>query len=305
MNIYNYEVAVVGGSNAGLAAALTLGRSNRKTIVFDTGSPRNMPTLHAHNFFTRDGLPPSTLIEIAIEQLQNYSSVHIQHTKVIAARKEGNNFVLGAEGNVSFTVRKLIMATGVKDVLMEINGLKELWGIKIFNCPYCHGWEIKDQSIAVIVSGSIAVELAHVVSNWNKDIIFLLNGTGIQPDKESIITERGWKIINTPIVNIVDNGENIRIVFSDGTEIFRTAAYSKPSEIYFNNELAQQLGCDLHESGSVQTDRGFQTNIPGVFAAGDLSHPGFHQISAAAFGGHTAAAMLNNQLCREDFDNHK
>ena len=179
----DYDVAIIGGSNAGLSAALSLGRSNRQTVVFDTGLPRNKPASHAHNFFTRDGMPPEDLLAVGKEQLLPYTSVQVNNTKVTAVEKRGEHFLVCADDGTSYLVRKVILATGVVDVLMDIQGMRELWGKKIFSCPYCHGWEIKDQPVAVIVNGSIIHELAVMISNWNPDLVFLVNGTPVPDGK--------------------------------------------------------------------------------------------------------------------------
>jgi thioredoxin reductase len=301
-NSFAYEVAIVGGSNGGLAAALTLGRSNRKIIVFDTGEPGNNSASQAHNLLTRDGEPPEMLLSIGREQLKEYPSIVNSKGRIIAAKAKEGYFELTTETLSTIRVRKLILATGVQYILMDIKGLRKLWGKTIVHCPYCHGWEIRDRPIAIIAHGDIAYIIAITVSNLNKDIVILLNGTSIaDAEKRNKLIGKGWEIIATPIAEILEHEQGIRIIFTDGTEIIRAAAYAKPKELRFNNQLAVQLGCELHETGSVATDDIFQTTVPGVFAVGDLSHPGFHQISAAIAGGHKAGAFCNVQLCREDF----
>ncbi|SFE17684.1 Thioredoxin reductase [Chitinophaga sp. CF118] len=295
----HYDIAIIGGSSAGLAAAQTSGRSVRRTIVFDTQEPRNKPAAHAHNFFTRDGMPPAELLAIAREEIKTYPSVAISYDKVINASKQKDHFLLETASGTQVTARGIILATGVKDILPPIEGAKELWGSRIVHCPYCHGWEIKDTPVALIASGEAAYEMAILIYHLNKDLTILTNGgEALLAD----INSKGITIIDTPIEKIAAAGEGIVITFTNGTAISKTAAYMKVESLAFNSALAVQLGCELTEAGSVKVDEYYQTTIPGVWAAGDLSHPGLHQISIAAAGGHLAAVMCSKQLNREDFE---
>lgn len=295
----HYEIAIIGGSSAGLAAAQTCGRLARKTIVFDTGENRNKPTAHAHNFFTRDGIAPSELLAIGREELKTYPSVIISHHKIINASKQGADFLLETAEGKQFSAHNVILATGVKDVLPPIEGVQELWGTRIVHCPFCHGWELKDEPIALIAEGEVAYEMAVMINHLNKDMTILSNGGAPLPKD---LSHKGIQVIDTPITKISAAGEGIDIRFADGSILHKTAAYLKSKELAFNNALAIQLGCELTEAGSVKVDEYKQTSIPNVWAAGDLSHPGMHQVSMAAAGGHLAAAMCIRQLNKEDFE---
>ena len=295
----HYEIAIIGGSAAGLAAAQTAGRLARKTIVFDTKENRNKPAAHAHNFFTRDGVPPSELLAIGREELKTYPSVAISYNKVINAAKQGEFFLLDTASGVQITARAIILATGVKDILPPIEGVAELWGSRIVHCPFCHGWEFKDTPVALISEGEAAYEMAPIIYHLNKDLTVLTNGGAPLPVD---VSHKGITVISTPITKITAAGDGIDISFTDGTVIHKTAAYLKAKELLFNNALAVQLGCELTESGSVKVDEYKQTTIPNVWVAGDLSHPGMHQVSMAAATGHLAAAMCTRQLNKEDFE---
>jgi thioredoxin reductase len=295
----HYEIAIIGGSSAGLAAAQTCGRSARNTIVFDTQEPRNKPAAHAHNLFTRDGIPPSALLAIGREELKTYPSVVLRNDKVINVSRQEGAFLLETASAKQISARAIILATGVKDILPPIAGAQELWGSRIVHCPYCHGWEIKDTPVALIAEGDFAYEMAPLIYHLNKDLTILTNGgTPLPVD----LSHKGITIINTPIAKIAAAGEGIAITFTDGVVINKTAAYLRVKELAFNNALAIQLGCELTEAGSVKVDEFKQTSIPNVWAAGDLAHPGMHQVSIAAAGGHLAAAMCTKQLNKEDFE---
>lgn len=301
----DYEAAIIGGSAAGLAAALTLGRTLRKTVVFDTGAPRNEPSPHAHNFFTRDGTPPSELLRIGREQLKPYNTVSLRNARVTKAQKQDNIFVLTLEDGTTVSTRKVILATGLKDILPEIKGMRELWGRQVIHCPYCHGWEVKDRPIAIMMNGEAAFEMTVLIRNWNKDLRLFTNGPSMVPQEaREWMEDKGIAIKETPITSLHRDGDGVRILFGDGQEEKLAALYARGS-YHFNNELAVQLGCALGETGSVQVDEMQQTTVPGIFAAGDLAHPGMHQVSLAAAAGHKAGIACSRSLIMEEHERSK
>ncbi|NII26456.1 NAD(P)/FAD-dependent oxidoreductase [Pseudoflavitalea sp. X16] len=302
MEVFDYEVAVVGGSHAGLAAAHTLGRSKRSTIVFDTGNPRNKAASRSHNFSAHDGTSPDALRSLAQQQLQQFPHVRYSQQPVTEISISGAGYRLTVDEHDTVEVRKVILATGVTDHLLPIEGLIELWGNKVFHCIYCHGWEARDQPALVLVKGAIAWEVAMTISQWNSQLTFLLHGSAIEDTaKKEQLLQRGWKLVETPVVRVIEQEGEVVAWLADGQVVSGPVAYSKPVRVQFNNELAGMLGCEMSKSGSVLTDAGMQTSVPGVFACGDLSHPGYHQVSEAISTGHKAAAFCNNQLCMEDF----
>jgi thioredoxin reductase len=297
-----FDVAVIGGSHCGLAAALTLGRSKRATVIFDTGKPRNATASHAYNLSGNDGTSPAIIRASGFRDIQKYPDIKITEQKIVTAIRHSNSFELITENGVRYQTRKLILATGVTDQLPAIDGFERLWGRRIFHCAYCHGWEIKDQPAIVIAKGTIAWEMAVTTSHWNSQLTFLLNGTQIEdPDKRARLLHKGYQLIETPVTNVIDEENHVRILLSDGTQITSNAVYAKPAKVIYNNELAVQLGCALEKCGAVQVDYSMQTSVVGVFAAGDVSHPGYHQVAEAISTGHKAAVFCNNQLMREDF----
>ncbi|MCF6407080.1 NAD(P)/FAD-dependent oxidoreductase [Chitinophaga filiformis] len=302
-NIQQFDVAIIGGASAGLAAALILGRSIRKTVVFDTGEPRNRPAAHAHNVFTRDGVSPLEILAIGREQLKAYPSVTIAQERVITAAKEDGAFRLETASGGTFVVRKVIIATGVKDILPEIAGIQALWGNKVIHCPYCHGWEAKNTPIALIGNDDMAYHLIPIVRNLNKDLTVFTNGkSAFSEEQQAKLQQQGIGLIETPVTAVEDAGDGMRLVLADGTVHHKQAAYVRAVRMQFNNELAVQLGCELEEAGSIKVDEFQQTTVPGVFAAGDVAHPMFHQVMAAAAGGLKAGGMCNGQLSMEDFE---
>lgn len=302
MSTIDYEVAVIGGSHAGLAAAHTLGRSKRRTIVFDTGKPRNYSSNQSHNLSGRDGISPVDLRRAALNDLQPFGHVKIFSGAVVGLLGSNAGYQLTTDQQQVITVRKIILATGVVDHLLPIEGLQALWGKKVFHCTYCHGWEARDQPALVLVKGMIAWDVAMTLCQWNSQLTFLLHGTVVEDAaKREQLLQKGWPLIETPIVRIAESDSALIVSLADGQTLTSAVVYTKPIRVQFNNELAMLLGCKLSRSGSVLTDAAMQTSVPGVFAAGDLSHPGYHQVSEAISTGHKAAAFCNNQLSMEDF----
>jgi thioredoxin reductase len=295
----HFEIAIIGGSSAGLAAGQTCGRMVRNTVIFDTQEPRNKPAPHAHNIFTRDGMSPLEILAIAREELKKYTTVQIRQDKVVKATKQEADFLLETASGKQVTARAVILATGVRDILPPIEGAKELWGTSIVHCPYCHGYELKDTAVALIAGGDIAYEMAPMIYHLNKDLTILTNG-GLPVPKD--LSHKGIKVIDTPIAKIAAEGEGVAITFTNGKVLHKAAAYLRVKEMAFNNELAKQLGCELAEDGSVKVDDFKQSTIPNVWIAGDLAFPSMSQVIAAAAGGHLAAAMCTKQLNKEDFE---
>ena len=297
------EVAVIGGSSAGLAAALTLGRCGRKTVVFDSGRPRNKPAAHAQNFFTRDGTPPLELLRTGREQLAPYPSVSISETVVTSAISENGTFVLHTASGAAYRAQRVILATGVKDEMPGIPGLTEIWGRKLFHCPYCHGWEIKDQPVALFANGAMAYDFSTVLSNWHPEIVICTNGPAdLTAEQIQQLSRNSITIADAPVEKVAETADGLEISFKDGTAIRKKAAYIKGG-LVFNNVLAEQLGCELTEKGAVKINPFQETSVAGVFAAGDISSENSHQVSIAAAGGHMAGGMCNNGLARAAFEN--
>lgn len=296
------EVAVIGGATAGLAAALTLGRSMRNAIIFDTGSPRNKPAAHAHNLFTRDGTPPAELLRIAREQLVLYPTVQIEQAAITSARAENGRFTLQADNGHTYHAQRVIIATGVKDELPAIPGVAELWGSKLFHCPYCHGWEVKDLPVALFGNGEMAYEFTRLLYHLNKDLVICTNGPAtFTEEQRKSLARRNVAVLEETVEKVEDAPGGILITLSNGTVLRKSAAYIKTNIVY-HTELAVQLGCELTEQGGIKVNGQCETSVQGVLAAGDVSGGTPHQVSAAAASGHLAGAMSNNMLAKEAFE---
>jgi thioredoxin reductase len=294
-----YDVIVVGGASAGLSAALVLGRMNKQALVFDTGQPRNRYSEHAHNLFTRDGAPPLQLLAIGRQQLSVYPSVAIKEHAINRIEQQAGHFALYDDTGAAYQTKKVILATGVTDVLPDIRGVQELWGKKVIHCPFCHGWEVKDQPVALIANGEVLEHMIPMLGALNKDITIVSNGAANVSDTFiSQAKAKGIAIHEAKVSQVKDAGEQVQVLLENGQQIAVTAVYMK-TQLQFNNQLAVQLGCALSPEGSVQVTENFETTVPGIFAVGDLSHPGMHQVIFAASGGAKAAMMIVRQLLME------
>jgi len=174
-----YDAVVVGAGTAGLSAGLLLGRSRRRILILDGGEPRNAPAAGVHGFFTRDGTSPGELLEIGRAQLEPYPGVERRAERAAGVSGSDGAFEVALEGGETVSTRKLVLATGVSDELPDRPGFKELWGRGVYHCPYCHGWEVRDRPLAVIVGGDEVAERAVLIRNWSRDLVALTDGTSL------------------------------------------------------------------------------------------------------------------------------
>lgn len=289
------DVIVIGGGAAGLSAALVLGRSRRRTLVIDAGAPRNAPSPSAHSIFTRDGTPPAELLRIARAQLEPYPSVELRDGSVDAVHRSADGFsVLLADGT-EVNARRILFAIGVHDDLPPIDGVARLWGRGVLHCPYCHGWEVRDEPLAVCASGKDALEFAPLLLQWSNDLLLCTNGSeALAADERATLTALGVRIIETPIARVEGVDALERIVFDDGREERRRALFMRPPQT-LASDLPRQLGCELTEAGLIQVGADNQTSVPGVYAAGDATSAA-QQIVIAAASGAQAAIRINHDL---------
>jgi thioredoxin reductase len=287
------DVIIVGGSHAGLSAALILGRSLRKVLVVDNNKPRNLTAYESHSFYTRDGENPLTLLKIAKDQSIKYQNVSFINGFASDLSKTGEHFEVKVKDQ-KFSARRIILSTGVKDILPDIKGLEKLWGTHLFHCPYCHGWEVKDSKIALIDLNK-NFEFINLILHWNPTLTLFTNGTSYSANEVELIKRKDIKVIDKKIDEVKITGdEECEIIFNGQREKFR-GIFLKPGFI-FNNELAVKAGCKTGESGEVLTDELHQTSVEGIYAARDLIRTHFHQVAVAAASGLQAGICVNTSL---------
>ena len=296
-----FDAIIVGGSYAGLAAALSLGRSRRRVLVLDAGLPCNRQTPHAHNFLTRDGEPPNQLRALAREQFGAYPTVQLLAATATQAEAEPGGFRVGTAEGGSYAARKLVLATGLHDELPALPGFAECWGISVLHCPYCHGYEVRDAPLAVLGNGDVGFEFARLIHHWSPDLRLLTNGPAtLSAEQQAHLDARGIAVIEAPLVALEHaNGYLHHLRLADDARLPLTAMFARVP-FRQTSDLGAQLGCELYEQGLLRVDEFGHTNVPGVFAAGDNSTL-MRQVAAAAANGSKAGAILNHELIAEDF----
>jgi thioredoxin reductase len=296
-----FDVVVVGAGPAGLSAALILGRCRRSVLLCDTGRPRNAASQALHGYLTRDGIPPNEFLALGRSDLAKYDTVRVTAVGAAAAECEaGGRFKVMLEDGEVVHARKLLIATGVVDNLPEIDGIRELYGRSVFHCPYCDGWELRDQPIAVYGQGTRALGLSLELTAWSRDLVLCTDGpSGL--DAEGLAKlERNGIAVREDRVTALEGHDGIleRVVFGQGDPLPRRAMFFTTGQSQ-QSELAVNLGCTMNDKGTVATGKYETTHLPGLFVAGDASRPVQWVIVAAAEGAEAAFA-INTGLLKED-----
>ncbi|WP_316797491.1 NAD(P)/FAD-dependent oxidoreductase [Pedobacter agri] len=297
----NFDVIIIGGSYAGLSAALTLGRATRKVLVVDSGNPCNKQTPHSHNFLTHDGKTPAEISAEAKADVLKYSTVEFLHEEVVSAKKVLNLFHVELKDGQHFTARKLLLATGLKDILPNIKGLKECWSISVIHCPYCHGFEVKDEKIGLLMNGDLAFEMAKNLNLWNKDLTILTNGfSKLTIDQQEKLQSKSIRVITDEIEELIHLGGVLKAVrFKNGEELALKAIYTK-SETEQHINFDAQLNFELTDLKTIKVDEQQETTAKGVYAAGDCTTL-MRSLSIITASGTLAAVMMNKEMISEDF----
>jgi thioredoxin reductase len=295
-----FDVIIVGAGPAGLNAALTLGRCRRKVLLCDTGKPRNVASRHLNGFLSRDGIDPGELRRIGREQLKPYNSVKANDIEVVGAEREGNHFAIRLADGSRVQSRKLLLTTGLVDKLPNIEGFQEFWGRGVHHCPYCDGWEHRDQAIAVYAPGADGVGYSLEMTVWSRDIVLCTDGkVALTQEDRDRLGWQGIEIIEYPIARLEGGQSGLeRICFKNDHVVACQALFFCP-QTQQSSELAIKLGCDLGHNDVVETRSCERTNIPGLFIAGDASRRVQFAIVAAAEGA-MAAIGINTELWKED-----
>jgi thioredoxin reductase len=294
-----YDVIIVGAGPAGLSAALMLGRSRRRVLLCDTGRPRNAASRAMHGFLSRDGIPPAEFLRTAREQMRQYESVECRDVEVVHAEcREGRFHVTLADG-VRLATRKLLIATGVVDNLPSIPGFKELYGRSVFHCPYCDGWEVRDQPLAVYGRGARGLGLSLELTGWSRDVVLCTDGPSeLEPADIARLTRNGIALRDERVVRLEGSDGLEQVVFERGDPLARRALFFTTGQTQ-QSELARTLGCEINEKGTVRTGKYEATHLPGLFVAGDASRAVQWVVVAAAEGAEAAFA-INTDLLKED-----
>ncbi len=283
-----------------MSAALVLGRSLRRTLVFDHGVPRNLAAERAHNLFTRDDTPPVALHLIARRQLATYD-VPVLDVEVIAAERRENVFRVLDAGGDEYRARRILLATGVRDDVPEWEGFDRFWGQSVFHCPYCHGWESRGRRLAILGNRSEkeALSAVELLRGWSDDLVLCTDGeVGIGDGLRDLLALLRIDVYEQPIRALRGGDRLERIEFEDGTELRCGGMYLHPRQ-HVRGRLVGQLGCRLENTGLVEIGADHQTSVPGVYTAGDMAST-LQQVVTAAASGTAAAISLNRALLADD-----
>lgn len=296
--LVKYDVVVIGGGAAGLSAALVLGRARRRVAVVDAGSPRNAPAAHMQGFLSRDGMPPADLLDAGRAEVAGYG-VELMADRVVDIEP---GFELHLGGGQRLQARRVLIATGSRDELPDIPGVRERWGRDLLHCPYCHGWEVRDQPVAVLGTSSGSVAHALLVRQWSGDVAFFAHTLEPSADELAQLQARGVQTVSGEVARLVVEGDRLSgVELTDGRVVARTAVFIRPVNRPNGAELLSALRCEVDGAGFVMVDASGQTSTSGVWAAGNVVDPRFQVITSAG-GGSAAAIALNADLVREDVE---
>lgn len=296
-----YEVIIIGGSYAGLSAAMTLGRSLRSVLVIDANTACNRNSPNAHNLIGFDNESPETIALKAKEQVLKYHSVTFFNGRVIAVSGRDSEFEVTTENGTSFLTQKVLLATGVTDILPDIPGFSECWGKTAIHCPYCHAYEIAGKKIGILAHGQAGFEMSKLMRQWSRDIALLTNDNEPFSFEElGILKEKEIPVFPKAIAEILHSDGNLTsIVFDDGSSEAFDAVYARAG-VRQSTSIPIEMGCELDHHGFIIVDESQRTNVPGLFACGDNTMA-MRSLARAIAAGNTAGICINHELIKEDF----
>jgi len=294
-----HDVIIIGGSFAGLSAAIYLARARRSVCIIDAGKPRNRFAKESHGFFTQDGSSPHAMIATAREQVGAYPGVTFIDGAAVDAWTEDGGISVALDTGEVHTSAKLLLAFGVSDILPKIPGLEERWGHSVIHCPYCHGYEFSGQRLGVLQLSPVSQHQALLISEWGPTTFFLNGGAAPEEAVLQQLTQRGVSIESRSIQALAGAGTEItKIQFADGATQPLEALYIGPSQ-YLNSPIAEQLGCKINEGPFgpfMEVDDMKMTNVPDVYAAGDITKGGGHTVTFASADGVMAGLAIHRAL---------
>lgn len=293
-----YDVVIAGGGPAGLSAALALGRARKSVLLCDAGARRNATAEQIHTFVTRDGTPPGEFRAVGRQQLAAYPSVEVRDEGVVSVRGARGAFQVALESG-PVEARRVLLCTGLVDELLPLQGFRELWGRSIFQCPYCHGWEVQDQSWGYLARNTEALHFPIVLRGWTRDVTVFTSGAfDVPAEVRDRFTSAGIRIETREVARLVSRGDRLAsVMLTDGTELPCDVLFAHPPQRHV--DLVRALDLSLDEGGFVRVHAPTcETSISGIYAAGDLMTRMQGAILAAAYG-MQAAAALNYELTAE------
>jgi thioredoxin reductase len=296
-----YDVVIAGGGAAGLSAALVLGRCRRNVLVCDDGHPRNEASHAVHCLIGNEGVPPGELLAKGRRELRAYGHVALRDDKLVSIAREQTEFTVTCASGFSAVARKVLLTTGLKDEVPQIDGIDGLYGRTVHHCPYCDGYESSDKPIAVYGKGDKAAGLALMMKQWSPDVVLCTDGeSDISSDMRSRLEEHSIEIYGDKILKLEGNndGDLQRIRLADGSAVDRAAMFFTTSCAQ-RSDLWNTLGCKRDEKGGIirhpETE---ESSVPGVYVAGDASRDVL-LVAVAIAEGAKAAVAINRALLKD------
>ncbi|HHW35714.1 MAG TPA: NAD(P)/FAD-dependent oxidoreductase [Bacillales bacterium] len=297
-----YDCAILGAGPTGLQASLILGRSRRNIALFDDGTNRNRVTQEAHGFLTRDGVKPAELRQQGLEEVRKYPSVHFFNETVEQVTKTSNPYFKITSGDREYFAERIILATGIQEVYPQVPEIRNYYGKSLFSCPYCDGWELKDQPLIVIAENEdTAYHMAKLIQNWSKDLLVATNGHELSQYIKKDLEEKGIPVITESIEGLYgEEGYLDKVVFDSGTEVNIKRGFIAPT-FYRPNPFAENLGCEMQENGQIVTDDFNRTSRKNVYVAGEVAQSAPSSLMIAAAEGYKAAVAVNLDITESTF----
>lgn len=281
-----YDAIVVGGSFAGLSAAMQLARARRRLLLVDAGKPRNRFAPTSHGFLGQDGVAPAEIMRGGLNQLARYPGVDFVHAEALSAARDEGGLTLALSDGTEVSAGQLVLATGVADV-MPLDSMGPRWGVSVLHCPYCHGYEVRDRQLAVIANAPGSTHQALLLPDWGPTTFYTQGRFEPSEEEAALLAARGIGVERTPVVELLGEGAEVRALrLADGREAPAGAVFTAP-RTRMASPLAEQLGCAFVDGATgphIAVDPMQQTSVPGVFAAGDAASERYNATLASAAG---------------------
>jgi thioredoxin reductase len=301
MDTNYYDAIIVGGGAAGLSAALVLSRARRRVVVLDAGSPRNAPAPRMQGFLSRDGMPPAELLAAGRGEVEGYGGVIVSTTVERLTREPGDevSFLALLADGTSISGRKVVITTGMHDVLPDVPGLGERWARDVLHCPYCHGYEVRDEPLGVLWNGPGTPAYAQIVRQWSDDVVLFAPAGTLTDGQREQLTARAIGVVEGTVTRLEVTDDRLTGVVVDDHRVVPRDALFVPPAFAPHSQLLQDLGCEVDDDGWVVTGPAGSTSVDGVRVAGNVANPRAQVITAAGEGSAVAIAV-NAELVDDD-----